>query len=123
MGEVLTVYLGDVLGLYRALQEGGSMTSGELANAARIHERYASEWLEQQAAAGILTAEDASAAGRRPPVRPAGRARRAAARPESPYSIAPYCKSFVAMAGAMPHLRRRVSARAGRCRGRPTAET
>jgi 2-polyprenyl-3-methyl-5-hydroxy-6-metoxy-1,4-benzoquinol methylase len=104
MGEVLTVYLGDVLGLYRALQAGGPMSSGELANAAGIHERYAREWLEQQAAAGILTVEDASAeAGDRRYVLPAGHAE-PLLDPESPYSIAPYCKSFVAMAGAMPHL-------------------
>jgi 2-polyprenyl-3-methyl-5-hydroxy-6-metoxy-1,4-benzoquinol methylase len=33
------------------------MTSEELAQRAGIHERYAREWLEQQATAGILTAE------------------------------------------------------------------
>jgi len=104
MGEVMTVYLGDVLGLYRALQDAGSMTSGELAKAAGIHERYAREWLEQQAAAGILAVEDASAmAGYRRYLLPAGHAE-PLLDPESPSSIAPYCKSFVAMAGAMPQL-------------------
>jgi 2-polyprenyl-3-methyl-5-hydroxy-6-metoxy-1,4-benzoquinol methylase len=57
--DVLAVYLGDRLGLYRALAEGGALTSGELAEASGTHERYAREWLEQQAAAGILEVEDA----------------------------------------------------------------
>jgi hypothetical protein len=44
--DVLAVYLGDRLGLYRALAErGGPLTSGELADGAGIHERYAREWL------------------------------------------------------------------------------
>ena len=103
MAEVLTVYLGDVLGLYRALQ-GGAKTSDELAGATGIYERYAREWLEQQAAAGIVTVEDASmAAGRRRYALPPGHTE-PLLDPESPYSIAPFCKSFVAVSGAMPKL-------------------
>ncbi len=57
--DLLSVYLGDKLGLYRALADRGPLTSGELSEAAGIHERYAREWLEQQAASGILDlAED-----------------------------------------------------------------
>src|SRR5262249_18378782 len=52
--EICCVYLGDRLGLYRALRDRGPLTSGELAAAAGIHERYAREWLGQQAGAGIL---------------------------------------------------------------------
>ena len=104
MGEVLTVYLGDVLGLYRALQRAETMTSTELANEAGIVERYAREWLEQQAAAGILTVEDVAApAGERRYRLPAGHVE-PLLDPESPYSIAPFCKSFVAVSGAMPDL-------------------
>jgi hypothetical protein len=50
--DLLSVYLGDVLGLYRTLADKGPLTSAELAEAAGIHERYAREWLEQQAASG-----------------------------------------------------------------------
>ena len=65
--DLLAVYLGDRLGLYRALAERGPSTSSELAEAAGIDERYAREWLEQQAMGEILTVEnpDADAAERR----------------------------------------------------------
>jgi hypothetical protein len=52
--ELAGVYLGDKLGLYRALADADSMTPAELATAAGINPRYALEWLEQQAASGIL---------------------------------------------------------------------
>jgi SAM-dependent methyltransferase len=56
--ELLSVYLGDRLGWYRALAQAGPATSAELAGATRTAERYAREWLEQQAAAGFLSATD-----------------------------------------------------------------
>jgi SAM-dependent methyltransferase len=52
--DVLAVYLGDRLGLYRALDELGSAKPEELAAAAGLNERYVREWLEQQARSGIL---------------------------------------------------------------------
>jgi 2-polyprenyl-3-methyl-5-hydroxy-6-metoxy-1,4-benzoquinol methylase len=55
--EIFSIHLGARLGLYRALAEAGPTTSPELAERADIAERYAREWLEQQATAGILTAE------------------------------------------------------------------
>lgn len=55
--DVLSVYMGDRLGLYRALGERGPLTPAGLAQAAGIDERYAREWLEQQAASGILDLE------------------------------------------------------------------
>ena len=56
--DLFSVYLGDVLGLYRALAERGPLTSAELADAAGIHERYAREWLEQQAASALVDVDD-----------------------------------------------------------------
>src|SRR5215217_3801431 len=56
--DLLCVYLGDRLGLYRALAGTGPSTSAELASVAGVNERYAREWLEQQAMAGILEALD-----------------------------------------------------------------
>ena len=58
--ETATVYLGDRLGLYQALQDSGPATSGELATRTATAERYVREWLEQQAVAGILDVEDAA---------------------------------------------------------------
>jgi 2-polyprenyl-3-methyl-5-hydroxy-6-metoxy-1,4-benzoquinol methylase len=55
--EIFSIHLGGKLGLYRALEEAGSMTPAELAERAGIAERYAREWFEQQATTGILTAE------------------------------------------------------------------
>lgn len=52
--EVATVYLGDRLGLYEALAEGGWKTSAELAAITGTNERYLREWLEQQAVVGVL---------------------------------------------------------------------
>lgn len=55
--ETLTVYVGVRCGLYRTLAGHGPLSSRELAAASHIHPRYAREWLEQQAVAGILSAE------------------------------------------------------------------
>ncbi|MGH2671533.1 MAG: class I SAM-dependent methyltransferase [Actinomycetota bacterium] len=55
--DILSIHLGETLGLYRALAEAGPTTSRELAERTGISERYAREWLEQQATAGILVAE------------------------------------------------------------------
>ncbi len=58
--DLASVYLGDKLGLYAALVTAPA-TSTDLARRASISERYAREWLEQQAVTGILTVDDASA--------------------------------------------------------------
>ena len=52
--EVFGVYLGDRLGWYRSLATDGPATSSELAARTGTQERYAREWLEGQAVAGIL---------------------------------------------------------------------
>jgi 2-polyprenyl-3-methyl-5-hydroxy-6-metoxy-1,4-benzoquinol methylase len=57
--ELFSVYLGVELGLYRTLERHGPLTPDDLADLARIHPRYAREWLEQQAVAGLLEVVDA----------------------------------------------------------------
>ncbi len=52
--DVYGMFLGERLGLYRALAKAGPMEAAGLARAAGIDERYAREWLEQQAATGVL---------------------------------------------------------------------
>jgi len=62
--ELANVELGIRLGLYEALAGAGPLTPAELASRAGIAERYAREWLEQQAAAGVVEVDD--------PAKPAG---------------------------------------------------
>ena len=55
--QVQALYLGDRLGWYRVLAEDGPLTAAELAHRSGTVERYAREWLEHQAVAGILVAD------------------------------------------------------------------
>lgn len=48
------VWLGDELGLYRAMAGAGPVTPAELAGRSGLHERWVREWLAQQASAGLL---------------------------------------------------------------------
>jgi 2-polyprenyl-3-methyl-5-hydroxy-6-metoxy-1,4-benzoquinol methylase len=59
--ELYGIYLGKELGLYAALKSRGPLTPAELARQAGIAQRYAREWLEQQAVAGVLVVEQLSA--------------------------------------------------------------
>ena len=59
--ELYTVYLGERLGLYRALAEGGPATSSELAERTGTTERYVREWLEHHASGGLLVVDDMKA--------------------------------------------------------------
>jgi 2-polyprenyl-3-methyl-5-hydroxy-6-metoxy-1,4-benzoquinol methylase len=54
------VFLGDRLGLYRALAERGPCTAEELAESTGAAERYVREWLAAQAAAGYVDYDRAS---------------------------------------------------------------
>jgi len=96
--EIFSVYLGDRLGFYQVLGEDGPCTSLELARRTGAHERYAREWLEQQAVIGILQVDD-------PALAPAARRFRlpaahaeALARPDAPAYVAPLAQ---AIAGAV----------------------
>ena len=59
--ELFGIYLGDRLGLYAPLRDGEAADAGELAERCGIHPRYAREWLEQQAVAGVLEVDDSRA--------------------------------------------------------------
>lgn len=63
--ELFHVYLGERLGLYRVLADRSPLNAGELAAAAAINQRYAREWLEEQAVAGFLKVEGDGAETRR----------------------------------------------------------
>jgi len=102
--ELMTVYLGLQLGLYPALAKGPA-TAPELAARARIAPRYAREWLEQQAVAGIVTVNDCAAApDSRRYTLPPGHAE-ALTDPGSPFSIAPLVVLPIGgLASVMPQL-------------------
>jgi ubiquinone/menaquinone biosynthesis C-methylase UbiE len=59
--DAQAIYLGERLGLYRALADGGPATPPELAARTDVHPRYAREWLEHQAVGGILDVDGGSA--------------------------------------------------------------
>jgi len=59
--EMFSVYLGEQLGLYQALQADGPATSAELAARTGTTERYIREWLEHHAASGLLEVDDPAA--------------------------------------------------------------
>jgi SAM-dependent methyltransferase len=48
------VYIGQKLGIYKALAEGGAATPAELAARTGLNERYLREWLVNQAAGGYV---------------------------------------------------------------------
>ena len=62
MMDLATIRLGKDLGLYDALVGAPALTPTEVAQKSGTEERYAREWLEQQAVTGILIVDDAAAA-------------------------------------------------------------
>lgn len=103
--ELLHVYLGDQLGLYKALAAGGPLTPAGLAAAAGISLRYAREWLEEQAVAGILAVEAGTggAEGRAYSL-PSGHAE-VLVNEDSTSFVVPLAQGVVGIASAMPQVR------------------
>ncbi|MGE0840158.1 class I SAM-dependent methyltransferase [Pseudonocardia sp.] len=56
--DLQTIRLGDRLGFYRAMASGAPVTSAQLAERTGTAERYAREWLEQQAVTAVLHVVD-----------------------------------------------------------------
>jgi SAM-dependent methyltransferase len=102
--DVFSLYLGEQLGYYRALHEGGPATSGELAERTSTHERYAREWLEQQATTGLLAVDKvAAAAGERRYSLPPGY-EEVLVNPESELFVAPLGRFIAVSVGQAPAL-------------------
>ena len=104
MMEVLSVYIGDRLGLYRSLHDAGPATAGELARRMGMNERYAREWLEQQAVADLLDVDDVGAPGDTRRYTLPGAYVEPFLDPDSPLSIVPLCRSIVAIGKTIPAL-------------------
>ncbi len=88
--DVVAVAIGDRLGYYRALDEA-PRTPAELAEATGSHERYAREWLEQQAMSGYVVVKGAAYAL-------APGVAEALARPGTSSWVAPMLRQFAAAA-------------------------
>src|SRR4051812_36738143 len=102
--ELMHVYLGDRLGLYTKLAKVDSVTSAELADLAGIGERYAREWLEQQAVAGVLdVTEDIGDARTRRYRLPSG-AEEVLCQPDSLYLLAPLAPLVMSIAQTLPQV-------------------
>jgi SAM-dependent methyltransferase len=101
--ETLGVWLGMRLGLYAALDRVGTATGAELGTSAGIDVRYAREWLEQQAVAGVLIADAApNAEQRRYRLPPAHR--EVLLDELSPYFLAPASYALAGIARVLPEL-------------------
>lgn len=97
--ETVSLYLGDRLGLFSLLAETGPVEPDAFAARAGLDARYAREWLEQQAVAGVIAWEDG-----RFSLPPAHRA--VLADPGSLTYLAPLARLAVAAASRTPDLLR-----------------
>jgi len=102
--ELFSVYLGAEAGLYRALAADAPLTPAGLARRAGIAQRYAREWLEQQAVAGLIEVEEAhdDPAERRYAM-PADHAR-VLVDPDDLAHAAPFAHMIVGIGAAMPQV-------------------
>ena len=102
--ELFSVYLGWRLGMYAALADGGPLTTSGLAERASIDERYAREWLEQQAAAGLLVVDDAVKAAEARVYSLPDAYREVLVDPESLSHVAPFGALVAGIGGALPEV-------------------
>lgn len=102
--EVAHLYLGHTLGLYRALAGVDSATSAGLAAAAGIAERYAREWLEQQAVYGYLDVAEETGDGCTRRYRLPDGAAEVFCEPESLSFMAPLGDLVVGIMWALPQV-------------------
>ena len=100
--ETLHVYVGRALGLYEALDGTSATTAADFAARTGIHPRYAREWLEQQATAGILDVEDETGDPETRTFRMPEGVAEVVCHPESPTLVAPLASMVMGVARAMP---------------------
>ena len=102
--EAASVYLGDRLGLYRALDRMGDASAPELARETGTDPRYVREWLEQQAVAGILEVATRSDDGDARRYRIPPDDREALLEPDSLAHLAPLSRFTVGVYSGLPRL-------------------
>jgi 2-polyprenyl-3-methyl-5-hydroxy-6-metoxy-1,4-benzoquinol methylase len=103
MTDVYTVYIGERLGIYRALADGNSSET-EIAAATGTDRRYLREWLEQQAVTALIEVDDASKpAGDRRYRLPDGHAEVLVDR-DSPAYMAAFARMMAGLARPLPRV-------------------
>src|SRR3954449_1167646 len=102
--DLLVIYLGDRLGLYAAMGDGGAVTAADLAARTGVAPRYAREWLEHQAVGGFVDVDDVGAEpeARRYPL-PAGHAA-VLADPDTETPMTAMSRFVVGTAATMPAI-------------------
>jgi 2-polyprenyl-3-methyl-5-hydroxy-6-metoxy-1,4-benzoquinol methylase len=103
--DLFAIYLGSRLGYYEALARHGPLTSKRLAARTKTAERYAREWLEQQAVAGILDVAGGPKPAERRFALPPGHAEVLLDQTSTSY-LAFFPRYFIASAQVMPKLLR-----------------
>ena len=98
--ELYSIFLGAELGLYRTLETHGPSTPDELAERAGIAPRYALEWLEQQAVAGLLDVVPGDE--RRYALAPDHA--RVLAHPDDPAHVAPFAHMLAGIGGVLAQV-------------------
>jgi 2-polyprenyl-3-methyl-5-hydroxy-6-metoxy-1,4-benzoquinol methylase len=102
--DVLSVHIGDQLGLYDLLHRRGPLTVAEVAEASGMHQRYAREWLEQQTVAGLVDTTDPALAADRRGYSLSDEHAAVLCDPDSVDFVAPFARMTVAAALKMPAL-------------------
>lgn len=102
--ETMSIHLGTQLGWYDALADGSGHTAAELAESTGTDARYAREWLEQQAAYGILVADEPSELPEERRFTLPAHAVPVLADPSSLAFTAPLARMFAAAGHRMPEL-------------------
>lgn len=96
---IVMAYVGDRLGLYKAMVDAGPLTSEEVADRAGAAERYVREWLVNQAAGGYVEYDAATGRYRLPPEQAM-----ALTDELSPAFVAGAFQIFMSSAPALPRL-------------------
>ena len=102
--ETLHVYLGDRLGLYESLAAVADASPAELADQTGIAERYAREWLEQQAVCGLVDVVENSADPRARRYRLPAEVAEVMADPDSLNYLAPLSSLVAGICPTLPAL-------------------
>ena len=102
--ELYGVYLGKELGLYAVLKSRGPLTPAELARVAGIAPRYAREWLEQQAVAGMVVVDQLRAPADERRYRLPNEHVNVLVTEDHPNHLAPLAQMVAGIGGALEHV-------------------